>query len=226
MRPPMPQLPQPLYSTVHYRLSQFPDIAAYIRRRERDIRSDLEGVTIKLAETEDFHQIANTLGKFRASSRIADRTGRGDVCVVAYKHGALAHVRWAARTPLPLNELGGRIIHLGCHDGWTYDSYTMPMFRRQGIASEARNFLISYLGQQGVRYIYSISRTDNVNVQPMRVKRIREGRVHMLGLITVTNLLGWIRCSFSAETADTRPLVAQLFHLPLQTIGFTTWQVS
>jgi hypothetical protein len=60
----------------------------------------------------------------------------------------------------------------------------------------------------------------------MRVKRIREGRVRMLGLITVTNMLGWIRCNFSAETADTRSIVAQLFHLPLQTVGFNTWQAS
>jgi GNAT superfamily N-acetyltransferase len=218
----MPQLTQILHSTRYYNFAQVPDLGAYIKNREQLANYDFDGLTIKLAEVKDFHQLAESVDKYRDGARIADRLARGDVCVVAYKHGALAHVRWGARTPMPLKELGGRIIYLGCHDGWTYDSYTLPAFRRQGIASEARNFLINYLAQQGVRYIYSISRTDNINVQPMRDKRIREGRVRMLGLITVTNLLGWLRCTFWAETADTRPLISQLFHIPLQTIGFKT----
>jgi GNAT superfamily N-acetyltransferase len=222
----MPQLPQMLYSTKYYNFAQVPDLGAYIKNREQLANYDFDGLTIKLAETKDFYTLTQSVDKYRDGVRITDRLARGDVCVVAYKHGTLAHVRWGARTPIPLKELGGRIIHLGCHDGWTYDSYTLPAFRRQGIASEARNFLINYLAQHGVQFIYSISRTDNVNVQPMRVKRIREGRVRMLGLITVTNLLGWVRCNFFAETAYTRPLIAQLFHLPLTTVGFKTWNAS
>jgi hypothetical protein len=100
----------PLYSTVHFRLSQFPDIASYIQRRERSANSDREDVTIKLAETDDFHQIVSTLDKYRASSRISDRSARGDICVVAYKHGKIVHVRWAALSPLPA--WGRYTVHL------------------------------------------------------------------------------------------------------------------
>jgi GNAT superfamily N-acetyltransferase len=177
---------------------------------------DLDEVAIKRADAADFQQIASTVAKFHDFSRITDRTGRGDVCVVAYKHGALAHVRWAAVTPIPA--LGGRTMHLDSHEAYMFDSYTVPAFRRQGIASEARAFLMTFLAQQGIRCMYTDSRLDNIHTQQRWIERIREGRQRLLGVITVTTQLGWTYCSFSAETAATRPLIARLYHVPLQRV--------
>jgi GNAT superfamily N-acetyltransferase len=156
--------------------------------------------------------------KFRTSTRIAERTGRGDVCVIAYKYGALAHVRWAAQTPLPLKELSGRVVHLTPHEAYTYDGYTLPMFRRQGIGSEARIFLITHLAQQGIHRAYAMTRTDNRYTSQSEDKRVREGRIRIIGLIVITTLLDQMRCTYSAATAATRFLLARLFQLPLHTV--------
>jgi hypothetical protein len=190
----------PLYSTVHFRLSQFPDIASYIQRRERSANSDREDVTIKLAETDDFHQIVSTL----------------DICVVAYKHGKIVHVRWAALSPLPA--WGRYTVHLRSDEAYTYDSYTVPAFRRQDISSKTRVFLLRYLQQQGIRCTYSDTRLDNPNTQHGWEKYIREGHVRLLGLVTVTTRLGMTRCRFTAYTPDMRPLIARLFHTPLRQV--------
>jgi GNAT superfamily N-acetyltransferase len=195
---------------------QFPDLNAYVQNRVRLANYDLQGLTIKLADTDDFQQLANTVDKFRDSSRIAERTRRGDVCVVAYKHGALAHARWAALSPIPA--WGNYMVHLAPDEAYNYDSYTIPAFRRQGISSEAKVFLLAYLKQQGFRCTYGDSRMDNLDTQQTRIKKVREGRARVLGLIAVSTRLGWTRCTFFAETAATRPLVARLYRVPLQNI--------
>jgi GNAT superfamily N-acetyltransferase len=214
----MPQLLQPLYSTVHYRLNQNPDLDAFVQNRVRLAHYDFEGVTVKVANSTDFDQIATTVDKFRTSTRIVDRNARGDVCIVAYKYDALAHVRWVALTPMPLKELGGRTVHLAPDEAFTYDAYTIPAFRKQGIGSEAKMFLMTYLKQQGIRYAYSDSRLDNRNTQQVWRKRAREGRQRIIGVATVATWLGRMRCTFFAETAATRPLIARLFHIPMHDI--------
>jgi GNAT superfamily N-acetyltransferase len=207
----MPQLLQSLHSIVHYRLNQFHDLDAFARNRIQLSHYDLDEVTVKVAGPRDFARIAETVDKFRTSTRIADRTGHGDVCVVAYKHGALAHLRWASLTPMPLKEFGGRVVQLASDEAFTYDSYTVPAFRRQGISGEAKVFLLTYLRQQGIRCTYSFSRLDNRNTQQVWRKRIREGRVRILGVATVITRLGQMRCTFAAETVDTRPIIVRLY---------------
>jgi hypothetical protein len=208
----MPQLLQTLYSTVHHILWQTPDLKAAVQNRKRLPHYNLNGVTVKLAETEDFHQLTNTLDKFRTSTRITDRLARGDICVVAYKHGNLAHACWAALTPLPAWD--GHSVHLASDEAYTYDSYTLPTFRRQGIAGEAKAFQLTYLAQQGFRCAYTDTRIDNLNTQRGRKKWIREGRARILGMISIAKRFGQTRCMFSAETEDTRPLVARLYDIP------------
>jgi hypothetical protein len=207
---------QTLYSTVHYYLTQIADLDAYVQNRPRLANYDLKDVTIKLAEAEDFQQLTKTMDKFRTSTRVADRRARDDLCVVAYKHDTLVHARWAALTPIPM--WGGDTLYLDPDEAYTYDSYTIPAFRGQGISSEARVFLIKYLASQGVHRTYTTSRSDNVITQQHRSKRLREGRMRILGLITVTRRLGWTYCSYSTETSATRSLMARLFHIPLQKI--------
>jgi hypothetical protein len=207
----MPQLLQMLHSTRHYRVSQIPDLDTYIQNRIRLANYDREGLTIKVAEIDDFQQITATLDKFRDRTRITERTGRGDLCVVAYKHGALAHVRWAALNPLPLPVLGGYMMHLQSDEAYTYDSYTVPTFRRQGIASEARIVLTKQLVHNGVHCAYTDSRLDNVHNQQTWRKRVREGRQRIIGIITVNKRLGRTQCKFFAETGETHPLIARLY---------------
>jgi hypothetical protein len=79
---------QKLYSTTYYNFGLVPDIGAYIKNREQLANYDFDDLTIKLADAEDFSLLAESVDKFRTSTRIADRTGRGDVCVVAYKPGS------------------------------------------------------------------------------------------------------------------------------------------
>jgi len=212
----MPKLLQPLYSTVHYRLMQFPDFDAYIRIHERLAKYDREGLTFKVADVADFQLLTKIMDKFRTSTRIADRMGRGDVCVVAYKHGVLAHVRWAALTVKPV--WGDYMVHLAPDEAYTYDTHTVPAFRRQGIASEARIFLMTYLAQQGIRCTYGDSRLDNRNTQQVWRKRVRDGRSRLLGVIAVASRLGQTHCTFFAETTTTLPLIARLFHIPMEKV--------
>ena len=59
------QLRKTLYSIEHYRLSQFPDLQLYVQQHAQLTNYDLSDVTIKLAETEDFQQVASALNKYR-----------------------------------------------------------------------------------------------------------------------------------------------------------------
>lgn len=213
----MLQFLQPLYSTARYYLSQYPDLEAFVQIHRQVTNYDREGLTIKLASAEDFHRLVATVDKFRDGSRIAERTRRGDVCVVAYKHGELAHFRWAALSPL--SAWGDYTVHLAADEAYTYDAFTFSAFRRQGISSEAKAFLMTYLTQQGIRCAYTDSRLDNRNTQHIRSKRLREGRQRVLGVITVVTRLGRTRCRFDAETADTRPIIARLYSIPQETIS-------
>jgi GNAT superfamily N-acetyltransferase len=203
---------------VHYRLNQNLDLDAYVQNRIQLAHYDLEGVTVKVANTKDFEQIVKIVDKFRTSTRIADRTERRDVCIVAYKQGVLAHLRWAAMTPIPLKEFGGRVVQLASNEAFTYDAYTVPAFRRKGIGSEAKMFLMTYLKQHGIRHAYSDSRLDNRNTQQVWRKRAWEGRQRIIGIVTVTTRLGRKYYTFAAETEETRPLIARLFHIPLQNV--------
>jgi ribosomal protein S18 acetylase RimI-like enzyme len=197
---------------------------AYIRNRVSLVNYNLEGVTINLAKTEDFQQIALIVDKFQDYARITERTGRGDVCVVAYKYGILAHVRWAAITPLPYR--GKYKLHLAPDEAYTYDAYTLPAFRRQGIGSEARVFLMDYLKQQGVRCAYTDSRVDNLHTQHNWRKRHREGRERVLGIITVATRFGMTQYTFTAESEDTRPIMARLFHVPQKDVRIHSIQAD
>jgi GNAT superfamily N-acetyltransferase len=214
----MQQLIRPLYSKSRFLLRHIPDLDTYIQNRVRLASYNLDNVTIKPAETADFHQLAKTVNKFRTSTRIVERTERGDICIVVYKHGALAHFRWVALKPFKPRELGDQLAHLQSDEAWTYDSYTLPAFRRQGISSEAKVFLMEYLAQQGIRRTYSDSRVDNIQAQQSRIKKVREGRLCILGVVTVTTQLGRTRCTFTADTEATRSLIARLFHVPFQAI--------
>ncbi|UCH37928.1 MAG: hypothetical protein JSV76_01820, partial [Candidatus Bathyarchaeota archaeon] len=132
----MSSILQSLFSTVRYRFSQFPDLDVYIKNRTRLANYNIEGLTIKRANMEDFQQLAKAVDKFQDFSRINERINRHDVCVVAYKNDVLAHVRWAALMPLPYR--GHYTLQLEPDEAYLYDSYTVPRFRRQGIGSEAR----------------------------------------------------------------------------------------
>lgn len=210
------QLLQPLYTTARYRLTQFPDFHAYIQTHRQTTKNNLDVVTIKLAEAADFERITATVDKYREGKQIAERTARGDVCVIAYKHGALGHIRWIALAPLPA--WGGHTVHLDADEAYSYDSYTRPAFRRQGLASETRIFQMTYLAQQGVRYLYSDSHLNNIHTQRRWIERIHEGCQRHLGVTTITTMLGWTRCTFATETVATRQLLDRLYNVPLQRI--------
>jgi hypothetical protein len=210
------QFLQPLYSTVYYRLTQFPDFHAYIQTHRRTTKNDLEGMTIKLAEASDFEHIIATVDKYRDGKRIAERTQRGDVCIVAYKHGALGHIRWIALSPLPA--WSGYTVHLAADEAYSYDSYTLPAVRRQGLASETRIFQMTYLKQQGIRHLYSDSRLDNIHTQRRWIERIHEGRQRHLGVVTLRTYLGWTHCTFTAENTTTQQLIARLYNISQQRI--------
>jgi hypothetical protein len=206
-----------LYSTTHYRLSQIPDLKVYVQNRKPLASYDRTSLIIKQAKTSDFDRLAESIDKFRDGSRISARIARGDVCVVAYKHGTLASARWAALKPIPA--WGGHTVHLAPDEAYTYDSYTLPAFRRQGISSETRIFLITLLDQLGICRTYSDSSLKNIHTQQSWRKRVREGRSRIIGVITVSTLLRRMKCEFSAETPATRPILARLYQVPISTIG-------
>jgi GNAT superfamily N-acetyltransferase len=145
--------------------------------------------------------MTSEIGKFRTSSRIADRVARGDVCVVAYVDGSLAHFHWVTFTP----KLSGEdrvILHLGDNEAYTYDSYTLPAFRRRGIASIAKKTLLEFLIQRGIHSVYAMHRSDNVASSSAAVKRRRGGRSRTLGSFTITNFLGLLNVQFEADTSE------------------------
>ena len=188
-------------------------IAFYVQKQSTPLNRNPERVTVKVADGDDFVQIATFVDKFRVSTRIAERTQRGDVCVVVYSDGAVAHVRWAALIPLALPELNFTLLQLDPDEAYMYDGYTLPAFRRRGFAARARDCLITYLAHRGVTTIYRLSRTDNPWIYYSRMKQNREGRQRTLGVIRVSTLLGSTRCMFYSTTEAHRHVLTRLFNL-------------
>jgi GNAT superfamily N-acetyltransferase len=207
-------------SSSEYHFTEIPDPRIWIDQFIHSSHLDRTGLIMKVAEKEDFNQLAKHVEKFRDSTRLADRTARGDVCIVTYRDEVLAHFRWAALSPIPLSELNGQILHLGDDEAYTYDSYTVPAFRRRGVASETRQFLITFLSQQGKNTIYSMTRTDNV--RSSRSKRDRQGVQRTFGLIRVISRLGRTTYRFYVTTTRDRQRLAKLFQIPLQNVILST----
>ncbi len=186
-----------------------PDLELWINKFIHSPRWNLDGVELKIAETSDYARMTSEIGKFRTSSRIADRITRGDVCVVAYVDKSLAHFHWATFT----SNLSGEdlmTLHLSDNEAYTYDSYTRPAFRRRGIASVAKKHLLEYLIQRGIHSVYAMHKSDNVASSSAAVKRRRSGRSRTLGSITITNLLGLLDVQFEAETPEDHQKLTQL----------------
>jgi GNAT superfamily N-acetyltransferase len=208
------------YTKSEYFFSQIPNPKDWVDQFMHSSHLDRTGLTMKVAEKEDFSQLATHVEKFRDSTKIADRTARGDICVVTYRDEALAHFRWAALSPIALSELNGRTLHLKSDEAYTYDSYTLPAFRRRGVASETRRFLIAYLSQRGKNTIYSMTRTDNT--RSSRGKRDRQGVQRTFGLIRTTSLLGITSYHFYVTTSDDQQQFAKLFQIPPESVILST----
>jgi hypothetical protein len=59
---------------------------------------------------------------------------------------------------------------------------------------------------------------DNVNTQQARIRWFREDHARILGVISIALRFGQTRCMFFAETAETRPLIARLYYVPLHQV--------
>lgn len=202
-----------VYSTVTYRLTARSNPQRYVDDAKRPPHWDRQGLTVKIADADDFDQLTRTISKFQHSNRLAERTSRGDVCVMAYKQSALAHFRWIALTSLPLPELDSTTLHLKPDEVYTYDSYTLPAFRRQGIAFASRTFLMTHFSQRGIRTFYSLGRYDNRLTQEHQVFREQHGGTGTIGTIRVRTLLGTKQYRFTGETQADGEQMTQLFRL-------------
>jgi hypothetical protein len=207
-----------LYSTITYRLTARPNLQRYVNTADQPSHWDQQGLSIKLADADDFDQLTRHFAKFQGSHRIAERTRRGDVCVVAYKQGVLAHFRWVACTSIPLPELDLMMLRLASDEVYTYDSYTRPRFRRQGIAFAARTFLTTYFTQRGVQTFYTLGRQNNQFTHEHRAFRAQHGGTGTIGTIQVRTILGTKQYQFIGETPEDRELMAHLFRLPLNQV--------
>jgi ribosomal protein S18 acetylase RimI-like enzyme len=196
-------------------------MAHYVRQQSAPLNRNPERVMVRVADADDFAQIATFVDKFRSSTRIAERTQRGDVCVVVYCDGDVAHVRWAALYPLALSELNSTLLRLDSNEAYMYDAYTLPAFRHRGFAARARNCLIQYLAHRGVTTVYRMMRMNNPLTRYARIKQNREGRQRTLGVVRVSTLLGSTRCTFYSTTAIHRLILTRLFNLSSAMVNVT-----
>jgi hypothetical protein len=197
---------QQLYSTTAYYLTEIPEPHRFTTHHKHSSHWDPEGIRIQVANAEDFQHLANDVEKFQNSSRLKERIDRGDLCVVTYKHGALASFRWATFIPPEIPIKGSPLrLKLGPREAYTYDGYTIPRFRRQGIGLESRAFLMSHLAQQGITRIYSTTRTDNrfMIANEKVPERMRRYGIHIVGTIMITTFLGGRRFQFIDHSSNT-----------------------
>jgi GNAT superfamily N-acetyltransferase len=204
-----------LYSKETNVVTEIPNLEIWINKVTPSPHWNLAGLDLKMAETSDYARMASEIDKFRTSTRIADRVARGDACVVAYIDGALAHFHWVTFTP----ELSGEdhtVLHLDEAEAYTYDSYTLPIFRRRGIASVAKKFLLTYLIQRGIQTVYAMHRSDNIASSGAAAKRRQRGRSRTLGSITITNLFGMLNHHYQADTPEDYQKLSQLITVHTQ----------
>lgn len=198
-----------IYSKERNFVTEIPDPELWVNKFVRSSRWNLEGLELKIAEASDYSRMTSEIEKFRTSTRITDRVARGDVCVVAYVDGSLAHFHWVTFTAELLGE-EQMALHLGEKEAYTYDSYTVPAFRRRGIASEAKKFLLTYLIQRGIQTVYAMHKSDNIASSGAAVKRRRRGRSRTIGSITITNLFGMLDFRFQADTREDHQKLTRL----------------
>lgn len=109
-------------------------------------------------------------------------------------------------------------LHLAFDEVYTCDSYTRPLYRRQGIAFAARTFLTTYFTQRGVRTFYTLGRQDNRFTHEHQIFREQHGGTGTIGTIRVRTVLGTKQCQFTGETPEGCERIAHLFRLPLNQV--------
>lgn len=66
-----------LYSTVTYRLTVRPNPQRYVNATDQPLHWEQQGLTIKIADADDFDQLTHHIAKFQGSHRIAERYASG-----------------------------------------------------------------------------------------------------------------------------------------------------
>lgn len=109
----------------------------------------------------DPRELADAAAHFgRPPGQYHHRVRLGDRCFGAFAGPELVHVRWVARRPVEIVELG-LLICPGAGEVYVYDSLTDPAYRGQGASSAARAAMDDALIREGVRRGFAYVRGDN-----------------------------------------------------------------
>ncbi|MBI3183044.1 MAG: hypothetical protein HYZ28_12980 [Myxococcales bacterium] len=88
------------------------------------------------------------------------RVRLGDRCFAVFDRGAPVHMRWLARRPVEVPELGLYVCPEE-DEGYLYDAYTIPEYRGRRAASRSRRLLCRTMLDAGLRRGYAYVLADN-----------------------------------------------------------------
>lgn len=103
----------------------------------------------QLSESAVLELCADAQLELRADA-VRQAYSRGDLCVGAFRDGALTGYCWLAFAPLP--HLDGVWVRFGPSTAWIYKSFVRPSHRGQGIAPALYDFVDGVGAARGRRY--------------------------------------------------------------------------
>jgi ribosomal protein S18 acetylase RimI-like enzyme len=116
-------------------------------------------VDFKIVQPDDFPKIANKFKKLEIDAEKMFRSG--DMCIVAEANGEIVHWTWVTFKENYVMEMEKKIRIPNSNSAYVYAVYTVPEYRRLGIAPKAMETLLSYLHDRGIRKVFALIHPSN-----------------------------------------------------------------
>jgi len=118
----------------------------------------VEGLTIREATVDDLHlfQSIKKPSEIMICKRLLEEKA---ICLIALKDKQLASYVWFASEVDPSVHL--LYLPLAQDEGYSFDVYTLPAFRRQGVQSALHLRMFQLLRERGYRRVFTLVEVDN-----------------------------------------------------------------
>lgn len=161
----------------------------------------LTNFDLRIIQRDELEKFASDFPKFDVTP-FAD----ADVCIVAKCDGNLVHWTFVAFDQAYVCEIERKIC-IDPNSAYLYAVYTVPNYRRLGIASNARARIFKYLHENGVQNVNILTRHNNF---PM-LRALQKESARKIGSITHFKIFNLNFYKLRGETKDDNKKLAKMF---------------
>lgn len=116
-------------------------------------------INVKIVLRDNFSKI---LAKFRELPiNVEQNYGIADLCAILEINGKPVHIRGVMLNKIDIMSIE-RKIRIDSDSAFLYGAYTVPEYRRQGMAQKVTDEIFCYLKQIGIRKVYAYIKKNNL----------------------------------------------------------------